>query len=124
MNSRRLFRLALLIAALGFVFASKSWAQVEDELLGKYRCQGVDTTGAAYSGTVTIEREKDCYRVTWLLSGTKYLGVGIKMGDVFSVAYYGKMSGVIAYQIGAGELKGKWTIANGRGELGTEMLTR
>ncbi len=124
MKSIRLFRVVLLVFSLGMVFTSSGWAQVEDELLGKYRCQGVDTTGAAYSGTATIEREKDCYRVTWLLAGTKYVGVGVRTGDVFSVAYYGKMSGVIAYRIAVGELKGKWTIANGRGELGTETLTR
>ena len=124
MNSLLRFRVVLLLAVLGVVFAAPGRAQVEDELLGKFHCQGVDTTGTAYSGTATIVREKNCYRVTWVLGGTKYVGVGVKTGDVFSVAYYGRMSGVIAYRITPGELKGKWTVADGRGDLGTETLTR
>lgn len=108
-------------AAAAFLFTGAAWA---DDLAGTYLCKGVDTTGAAYSGTAIIEKRGDTYQVAWTLGKAKYLGIGIRAGDVLSVAYYGKINGVIAYQISADKLSGTWAIANNTGRVGVETLSR
>lgn len=113
---------AYLLCVLGLLVLSVS--AVADELTGAYACKGVDTTGAAYTGVATIERSGDAYLVTWKLGKVKYLGIGVRAADVLSVAYYGQMSGVIAYRIDGDKLLGSWAIANTNGKLGSEILTR
>jgi hypothetical protein len=93
-------------------------------LAGTWKCKGIDPTNTAYTGTVVIVPEGETYRVTWSIEGAVYTGVGVKISDVFAVSYYGKMSGIIAYQINGKTLIGKWSIVDTKGAMGTETLTR
>lgn len=94
------------------------------KLSGTWQCKGIDPTNAAYTGTVTVVPEGEAYRVKWSIGGVIYTGVGIKVGNVFAVSYYGKMSGIIAYEINGQTLTGKWSIVDTKGAMGTETLTR
>lgn len=96
---------------------------------GTYDLVGTNSSGDIYRGQVVIAPQGKNYTVVWLVGLRQaQMGVGIlrPSEDVFSVAFadYGKSYwGVVSYKLGSrGELEGKWTASDGRGQ-GTERLT-
>ena len=51
--------------------------------------------------------------------------MGIRTGNVLSVAFYSGSTGVVAYRIeGQDRLVGEWTVAGAEGQVSSETLTR
>ena len=54
---------------------------------GTYVLTGIHNDGTAYSGTVEIMPTGETYAVDWALSGLRFLGRGVRLGDTLVVAY-------------------------------------
>jgi hypothetical protein len=99
------------------------------DIAGEYAVVGqAPKTGKEYAGTVTITKTGDVYKVSWDIGGKGYVGTGILVDDVLSVAYTDEAKtwfGIVAYQIKSdgAVLEGKWTGA-GATAVGGEVLTR
>jgi hypothetical protein len=93
--------------------------------VGSYRVQGTNPgSGSPYSGTVTVERTGETYRVVWVVGGTRFVGTGIGNKDFISVSYTsGNQTGLALYGEDGGNWRGVWTFANGT-SLGTEVWSR
>jgi hypothetical protein len=96
------------------------------EPTGTYRVAGSNPTdGSKYSGTVTVQKTGDTYKVTWVISGSQYDGTGIGFNDFLAVSYAsGSDTGLALYgQQADGGWKGVWTYAGSR-KLGVETWTK
>jgi len=99
------------------------------DLSGEYAAAGHSPkTGKAYTGTVKIMKSGEVYEVSWVIDGKGYLGTGILVNDVLSVAYTDEAKtwfGIVAYHIKSdgAVLEGKWTGA-GATVLGDESWTK
>lgn len=94
-------------------------------LAGSYAIgEGVDPSGASYSGTVRIESAGAVDHVFWTTgAGVRHEGVGLVLGDTFAVGWgSGSGYGVVAYRIHGGVLEGTWATAGSQGETGREKL--
>lgn len=87
------------------------------------------TTHKKYTGSVTIGLKSGVFNVTWNFGGSTSKGLGIRNGDVLSVAFsdLGGQFGVLQYRISDGGkvLSGQWaqsgqTLAG----TGTETMTK
>jgi hypothetical protein len=92
--------------------------------VGKYDLEGTNPgNGGSYSGTVSVERTGDTYRVVWLVGGTRYVGTGIGNKEFIAVSYRtGNDTGLALYTTTKDGWKGIWTYANGT-KIGTEQWT-
>ena len=93
--------------------------------VGSYTVEGNNPGGGSrYTGTVTISRTGDTYRVVWVVGSTRYVGTGIGDKDFIAVSYRsGNDTGLALYGSDGGNWKGVWTYAGGR-EVGTEIWKR
>ena len=90
--------------------------------VGRYDVDGTNPgNGSRYTGTVTVEKTGDTYRVIWDVAGSRYVGTGIGDGDFIAVSYRsGDSIGLAMYgHESNGVWKGIWTYANGR-QVGAE----
>lgn len=129
MNLRRWLVVGLLVVILlgcggGGVMTPSGGVPVTD-VAGTYSFRGQGSGGESYSGTLTIERDKDVYLVTWTFSdGSQFTGVGLLDGDVFSVAWdAGGQPGLAVYRVSGDTLSGRWTVT-GETTAWTETATR
>jgi len=117
------------ILALGLFTAAKA-ASYAPDITGSYNCAGTNPGQAntqGYQGTTTISKDGNTFLLGWTIGGTSYTGVGIRNGNILSVAWYtAGQTGVVAYQISPDgrTLKGTWTGVGGNGNLGYETLSR
>ena len=104
--------------------------EVEGGLAGVYTVNGVDPTGAEYSGTVVIRGtdRADVFDVEWIVTGAIQRGRGVRDGERLSVTWSevtnatDRGTGPIVYRIEAGgELDGSWRV-EGFDEPGRERL--
>ncbi len=111
-----------LLVAAAFLF---SIATASADPVGKYDVEGKNPGGgSSYSGTVTVSRTGETYRVVWDVGGTKYIGTGIGNKDFIAVSYRsGNSTGLALYGAEGGDWVGVWTYADGR-EIGAEKWTR
>ena len=88
------------------------------DLLGDYALNGVNASGSAYAGTLTIQPgdTPGQYKIQWLVTGGVQVGTGIVDGNVLNVEWKslssvaGDTSGAGTYTITVnGELYGKRT---------------
>jgi len=93
--------------------------------VGSYAVTGKNPGGdSQYSGTVTIEKTGQTYRVIWVVGGTRYVGTGIGDKDFLAVSYKsGSDTGLALYGADGGNWEGVWTYAGGK-EIGTEIWKR
>lgn len=93
--------------------------------VGSYAVEGANPGGRGkYTGTVTVERTGETYRVIWVVAGTRYVGTGIGNKDFIAVSYRsGSDTGLALYGEDGGNWTGVWTYANGRA-LGAEVWKR
>lgn len=106
-----------LAATLGTAFAA--------DPAGSYRVEGANPGGrGSYTGTVTVERTGDTYRVIWIVGSTRYVGTGIGNRDFLAVSYRsGNDTGLALYGEDGGNWKGLWTYAGGT-TVGAERWLR
>jgi hypothetical protein len=100
----------------------------EPEIEGRYSAIGTNPGGSGgYNGTVTVSRTNETYKVVWNV-GTLYVGTGVLVNDVLSVAYTDerrKWFGIVAYRVleDGRQLEGVWGPHGGK-TLGSETLVR
>ncbi len=125
----RVVVLTMLAVAAG-IFTSAKAAGTMPDISGNYTCQGTNpgtTSGPGYRGITTISKVGNTFLMGWTISGTSYTGVGLRNGNILSVAWYSAgQTGVVAYQISPDgrTLKGTWAGVGGTGLIGYETLTR
>jgi len=93
--------------------------------VGSYSVSGNNPGGGSkYSGTVTVEKTGQTYRVIWIVGGTRYVGTGIGDKDFLAVSYKaGNDTGLALYGADGGNWAGVWTYAGGR-QIGAEVWKR
>ncbi|WP_407050215.1 hypothetical protein [Methyloraptor flagellatus] len=92
--------------------------------VGKYDVEGKGPDGEEYSGTVSVERTGETFRVVWLIGGEKSVGTAVGNDNFFAVSYKQKSdTGIAVYEKDADGWIGVWTYAGGR-KMGTERFTR
>jgi len=81
--------------------------------------------GGKYSGTATVTKTGDTYRVVWVIGDDKFIGTGIGSKDFLAVEYKsGDNTGLALYSEDKdGSWSGVWVYAGGK-ELGTERWVR
>lgn len=111
-----------ILTVLVFV-SSPAVAADAPDITGKYSCEGTNAGGATYKGTCEISKKGDTYLLKWALdAGDSYVGIGLLEGKVLAVAFNG---GVVVYRIEKdGKLVGRWAVADGKGSVQTENLTK
>jgi hypothetical protein len=84
--------------------------------LGRYTVEGNNPGGGGrYTGTVTVEKTGETYRVIWVVAGTRYIGTGIGDKNLIAVSYKsGSDTGLALYGADGGNWAGVWTYAGGR----------
>lgn len=106
--------------SLGSEFATQTSGR---GLPGTYSVNGTTESGGAYKGSLTITDRGGVYQFSWDV-GTKYEGIGIRKGDLVSVAWAGSSKdncGVIQYEItNNGLANGIWG-TYGTSGLGSEQ---
>jgi hypothetical protein len=93
--------------------------------VGEYTVQGTNPGGnGKYTGTVTVTRTGETYRVVWEVAGTKYIGTGIGNKEFIAVSYKsGSDTGLALYGADGTDWSGVWTYAGGR-QMGAEIWKR
>jgi hypothetical protein len=93
--------------------------------VGTYRVEGKNPGGGgSYTGTVTVERTGETYRVVWVVGGDRFVGTGIGNKDFIAVSYRsGNETGLALYGEDGGNWVGVWSYAGGR-NLGAEIWKR
>src|SRR5688572_22741761 len=94
------------------------------DLVGSYRCLGVNPDGSAYEAVVEITKMDGTFRVEWIMEGGSVLGVGIFSNGVFAASYFGGAPAVVVYKVDGERLVGEWTMGGIEGALYTETLTK
>ena len=93
--------------------------------VGRYDVEGTNPGGGGrYTGTVSVERTGETYRVVWMVGGTRYIGTGIGDKNFIAVSYRsGSDTGLALYGADGGNWTGVWTYAGGR-TIGAEIWRR
>jgi len=91
---------------------------------GKYDVAGTNPSGSSYSGTVSVQKTGDTFKVTWNIGGTQYVGTAIGNDEFLAVSYVsGSNTGLALLSDQGDEWKGIWTYAGGT-KIGTETWTK
>jgi hypothetical protein len=116
-----LWRTSAACAAI-MLSAGTAWA---GDPAGTYDVKGSNPgSGTAYSGTVTVERTGQTFRVIWKIGSETYIGTGIGDENGLSVAYrLGNQTGVAVYAALGANWSGVWTYAGSR-TIGGEAWSR
>jgi hypothetical protein len=114
--------LSTLAAATLLLSAATAFAA---DPIGRYAIEGDNPGGgSAYTGSVTVEKTGETYRVVWLVGNTRYVGTGIGNSDFIAVSYRsGNESGLALYSADGGNWKGIWAYAGAR-QVGAERWLR
>jgi len=94
------------------------------DLVGSYRCSGVNPDGSPYEAVVEITKMDDTFRVEWVMEGGSVLGVGIYSNGVFAASYFGGAPAIVVYKLDGDRLVGEWTMGGIEGAVYTETLTK
>ena len=115
---------AIIVASAVILIAPASMRAAD--ITGTYSCAGKNPDGKGYSGKVEITKNGDTFRIKWTLVSTEsYEGIGILANDVLAVAFsVDNKAGVVSYKVEKGKLVGKWAVADGKGTVYTETLTK
>jgi hypothetical protein len=114
--------IAILVSAAALVCSAAAFAA---DPVGNYAVEGSNAGGGgSYTGTVTVQKTGDTYRVVWDVGGTRYIGTGIGDRSFLAVSYKsGNNTGLALYGADGGNWKGIWTYAGGR-QVGPEVWKR
>lgn len=93
-------------------------------LAGAYTILGANASGTTYGGTLTIIPRGPVYELGWKIGSTTHQGVGIRHGDIVSVAWGVQPCAIHSFQIGTdGALRGQYS-GYGTFLIGTEDAVR
>lgn len=110
------------LSVLAALAASPAYAA---DPVGSYQVEGVNPGSTApYTGTATVTRTGDTFRVVWVIDGTRYVGTGIGNNDFLAVTYVsGRDTGLAMFGAKGPDWAGPWTTANGT-QQGAERWIR
>jgi len=93
--------------------------------VGSYSVEGVSPgNSGTYTGTATVTRTGENFRVIWVIDGTRYIGTGIGNNDYLAVTYVsGRDTGLAIFGAVGQNWAGPWTVANGT-QQGVERWIR
>jgi len=93
--------------------------------VGRYTVTGSNPgNNGRYSGTVTVERTGDTFRVTWDIGRQTFVGTGIGNEKGFAVTYRsGNQTGLAIYGSKGDGWEGVWTYTGGE-QIGGEAWVR
>ncbi len=93
--------------------------------VGTYKIEGTNPgSGSKSTGTATVEKTGETYRVIWVVAGERYVGTAIGNKDFIAVSYKsGSDTGLALYGEDGGNWAGVWTYAGGR-QVGAEIWKR
>jgi len=93
--------------------------------VGEYTVKGTNPgNGGSYSGTVTVEKTGQTYKVVWTIGSTRYIGTGIGNKDFIAVSYRsGNSSGLALYGAKGDNWDGVWAYSGSK-QIGTERWER
>ena len=114
-----------ILAVVGAAILFSVTAALADPV-GRYTVEGTDPgkPNSTYSGTVTVEKTGDTYKVVWVIGGTQYVGTGIGNKDFLAVSYKsGNNTGLALYGPNGDGWAGVWTYAGGT-QMGTDVWVR
>jgi len=113
----------LAISAASFLLSAA--AAFAADPVGRYSISGTNPGGGShYTGTVSVEKTGETYRVIWVVGGTRYVGTGIGDHDFLAVSYKsGNDSGLALYGSDGGNWGGVWAYSGAR-QMGTEVWKR
>ena len=94
------------------------------DLVGSYRCLGMNPDGSQYEAVVEITKMDGTFRVEWIMEGGSVLGVGIFSNGVFAASYFGGAPAIVVYKVDGDRLVGEWTMGGIEGAVYTETLTK
>src|SRR5687768_2504967 len=120
---RRIVLLGVVVAAV-CTFTPMAAQTPSPELIGVYRCNGMNPDGTAYEGVVEISALKNTFRVRWTMDDGSIIGVGIFSNGVFAVSYFGGAPAVVVYKLDGTNLVGEWTMGGIEGAVYKETLTK
>ena len=64
-----------------------------DPFVGRWLVNGVDSFGAEYSGSLTIQKDGDPYRLDWIITGSIVSGTGTVTDGVLSAEWESNADG-------------------------------
>ena len=96
-----------------------------DDPVGRYDVSGTNPGNrGTYSGSATVEKTGDTYRVVWQIGSDRYVGTGVGNSEFIAVSYrFGNESGLALYGASERGWKGVWAYSGGQ-QLGSEVWTR
>jgi hypothetical protein len=112
------------VVVLSGALASTAAPDSPPDLVGTYRCTGVNPDGSAYESVVEITKREGTYRVSWVMEGGTVMGVGIYSNGVFAASYFGGAPAIVVYKVDGERLVGEWTMGGIEGAMYTETLTK
>jgi hypothetical protein len=120
-----MLRKLIVIAALVLSAMADGSPAFAGDPVGTYSVTGSNPGGRGrYSGSVTVERTGDTFRVTWDIGNQTYIGTGIGSEKGIAVTYRsGNQTGLAIYGATGNNWEGVWTYTGGR-EVGGEVWTR
>ena len=116
--------IAKFAAAVAALVLSSALAFAGDPV-GRYSVTGSNPgNNGRYSGTVTVERTGDTFRVTWDIGSQTFVGTGIGNDKGFAVTYRsGNQTGLAIYGSKGDNWEGVWAYT-GSQEIGGEAWAR
>lgn len=99
---------------------------VPNQPLGEFTVMGTNPGGGTppYRGKMTFRVTGPTFTMRWDVGERAYAGIGVRLGEVFGVAYGAASCAVALYDIASdGSLKGAWAL-RGQTDVGTETATR
>lgn len=110
-------------AAVAAILLMVSAARAGDPV-GAYKVEGRNPDKSSYSGTATVEKTGETYKVTWDIGGAVYVGTGIGDKNFLAVSYKAAgQTGLALYGEEGENWAGVWTYHNSR-KVGAEKWTR
>lgn len=91
-----------LLVFVGAVFLFSMTAAWAAEPIGSYDIKGTNPGGGGggYTGTVTVEKTGQTYKIVWTIGGKQYFGTGIGNKDFLAVSYLSGSHGACALRAG------------------------
>lgn len=105
--------ITILVFALSLTFFLHAQQPTKDDLSGIWQLAG-DDGGSAYHGVLMVQQEDDgTYKVAACTLSSSARGIGMRKGDILSVAWYQKNGdgiavGLTVYTIKGKSLEGEW----------------
>jgi len=117
-----------------FIFMGLSSLAMADDPAGNYAVKGwnpgVAVTGKpSYTGSVSISKVGETYQLDWTIGGQRFGGVGFYYPDkkLLTVGFGDLKAGwfgIVNYENEGSTWKSKWAPYKGKGNAGTEILTK